>query len=375
MANTTISPNMNLIVPVVGTDPGPDWANNINASLQIIDQHNHSSGSGVQITPAGLNISSDLSIQSNNLIAVRSLRLNSQASTLSLPADLGCIYESGVDLYYNDGSGNKIRLTQSGSVAGSAGSITGLPSGTASAVYSGGTFTFQSATNTSAVIDGQSIILRNNLANSKGLTLSPPNAMAANYTVTLPALPASATSIVTIDTSGNMAATINSNSITPTGVLLPFAGSSAPSGFLFCDGSAISRSTYAALFAVISTTYGAGDGSTTFNVPNTQGVFLRGAGSQVISSVTYSTTAGTVQGQLTKLPTNAWTTSDPGAHTHQYSSVSGTGTNAVPAQSATGAPGPLNIATGGSGAHTHTIGGGDAETRPANIGVNYIIKT
>jgi microcystin-dependent protein len=42
----------------------------------------------------------------------------------------------------------------------------------------------------------------------------------------------------------------------------------APSGFLECDGSAVSRSTYAALFAVIGTTYGAGDGSTTFNVPD-----------------------------------------------------------------------------------------------------------
>jgi len=53
-----------------------------------------------------------------------------------------------------------------------------------------------------------------------------------------------------------------------TGMVSPYAGSVAPAGWLICDGSAISRTTYSALFAVIGTTYGAGDGSTTFNIPN-----------------------------------------------------------------------------------------------------------
>ena len=56
-----------------------------------------------------------------------------------------------------------------------------------------------------------------------------------------------------------------------TGVIQMYAGSSAPSGWLICNGQAISRITYAALYAVIGTTYGTGDGSTTFNVPNLQG--------------------------------------------------------------------------------------------------------
>lgn len=54
----------------------------------------------------------------------------------------------------------------------------------------------------------------------------------------------------------------------PRGVVFPFGGSVAPDGFLICDGSAISRTTYADLFKVIGTTYGTGDGSTTFNLPN-----------------------------------------------------------------------------------------------------------
>jgi microcystin-dependent protein len=64
----------------------------------------------------------------------------------------------------------------------------------------------------------------------------------------------------------------------PIGALLPYAGTAAPPRFLLCNGAAVSRTTYAALFAVIGTTYGAGDGSTTFNLPDLQGRTPVGAG-------------------------------------------------------------------------------------------------
>jgi microcystin-dependent protein len=57
----------------------------------------------------------------------------------------------------------------------------------------------------------------------------------------------------------------------PVGVLFPYGGAAAPSGYLLCDGSAVSRTTYAALFTAIGTAYGVGDGSTTFNVPDMKG--------------------------------------------------------------------------------------------------------
>lgn len=57
----------------------------------------------------------------------------------------------------------------------------------------------------------------------------------------------------------------------PKGIINPYAGSTAPDGWLICDGSAISRSTYADLFEVIGTTYGTGDGETTFNLPDLKG--------------------------------------------------------------------------------------------------------
>jgi microcystin-dependent protein len=61
---------------------------------------------------------------------------------------------------------------------------------------------------------------------------------------------------------------ISTTNFNPTGSILPFAGSSIPSGYLACNGSAISRTTYSALYNVIGTKYGSGDGSTTFNLPN-----------------------------------------------------------------------------------------------------------
>lgn len=59
--------------------------------------------------------------------------------------------------------------------------------------------------------------------------------------------------------------------IMPAGVIVPFAGTTVPAGYLLCDGSAVSRTTYADLFAAIGTTYGPGDGNTTFNLPNFDG--------------------------------------------------------------------------------------------------------
>ena len=57
----------------------------------------------------------------------------------------------------------------------------------------------------------------------------------------------------------------------PAGIIMPFAGTVAPQGYLLCDGSAVDRTTYATLFGVIGTTFGAGDGSTTFNLPDLGG--------------------------------------------------------------------------------------------------------
>lgn len=66
--------------------------------------------------------------------------------------------------------------------------------------------------------------------------------------------------------------------IVPTGAILDWTTDTAPSGWLLCDGSAVSRTTYADLFSVIGTTFGSGDGSTTFNLPNCEDKIAMGAG-------------------------------------------------------------------------------------------------
>ena len=65
------------------------------------------------------------------------------------------------------------------------------------------------------------------------------------------------------------------NNIAPAGSVMIWAGTTIPTGYLLCDGSAVSRATYDALFSAIGTTYGAGDSSSTFNLPNFQGRYLK----------------------------------------------------------------------------------------------------
>lgn len=72
----------------------------------------------------------------------------------------------------------------------------------------------------------------------------------------------------------------------PVGLVFPFAGTTVPDSFLECNGAAVSRTTYADLFAVIGTTYGTGDGSTTFNLPDYREVALVGAGQNATDSIT-----------------------------------------------------------------------------------------
>lgn len=78
---------------------------------------------------------------------------------------------------------------------------------------------------------------------------------------------------------------------TPVGVVFPYAGLTAPDGFFICDGSAISRTTYSQLFTAIGVSYGVGDGSTTFNIPDYRGHFLRGALRSTLNSILGSGTA------------------------------------------------------------------------------------
>lgn len=197
MTNTTTTPNMGLIVPTVATDPGPDWATNINASLTIIDQHNHSAGNGAPLSASSLDISQDFSLNGYNLVNVGGVRFQNLGFT---PAQVGFIYEKGGDLFYNDGSLNVIQITRLGAVNSGAGNISGLPSGTAGVAYSGGAYYFYSATNTYASVLAGSVKISGNTLGANGVVLSANPVMGSDYNLQLPAAaPAQGYSLVTVD--------------------------------------------------------------------------------------------------------------------------------------------------------------------------------
>jgi len=99
-----------------------------------------------------------------------------------------------------------------------------------------------------------------------------PSSVTTTTTFTLPDGDGSSGEVLTTNGSG----TLSWGAGVPTATVLPYAGSSAPTNFLLCYGQAISRTTYATLFAVVGTTYGVGDGSTTFNLPDLRGRAVAG---------------------------------------------------------------------------------------------------
>lgn len=127
----------------------------------------------------------------------------------------------------------------------------------------------------------------------------------------------------------------DANGINP-GIIESYSGSSVPDGYLFCNGQAVSRTTYSDLFAVIGTTYGSGDGSTTFNLPNLNGRSIVGKDSS--NFTTLGATGGSINTTLTtaNIPSHSHTVTAKG-------SVSSTFTGS-------------NVTTSSNGAHTHKTG-------------------
>jgi microcystin-dependent protein len=171
------------------------------------------------------------------------------------------------------------------------------------------------------------------------------------------------------------------NDVFPAGIVLPYAGATAPNGWRFCNGDAISRTTFARLFAAISTTYGVGDNTTTFNLPNTQGVFLRGAGSRTISSVTYTGTIGSSQGDQVQ---GHYHSKSETPHTHTVDFFNGglatqnfnggtDGPTLKGSRTSSGASSNLSVTSPSTDGTNGTPRTG-SQTHPANVGVNYIIK-
>ena len=157
----------------------------------------------------------------------------------------------------------------------------------------------------------------------------------------------------------------------PTSTILPYAASAAPTGYLLCDGAAISRTTYSTLFGLLGTTYGAGDGSTTFNIPDLRGRVIAGQDDMGGASANRLTgltggVDGDVLGGSGGAETHTLSIAEMPAHTHTYTAHDALG--------ATGSGGDAQLRTA-TESKSSTGGGGAHNNVQPTIILNYIIKT
>lgn len=167
----------------------------------------------------------------------------------------------------------------------------------------------------------------------------------------------------------------NLNPPVPAGTILPTGCTAAPTGYLLCYGQAVSRTTYSALYTAIGTTFGAGDGSTTFNLPDLRGRVVAGQDDMGGTSANRLTglsggVDGDVFGASGGLESHTLTTAQIPAHTHPSAlynvSFTSSGPVYVPTSQSGSTPSTIDANTGGGGAHNNV--------QPTLI-LNYMIKT
>lgn len=184
----------------------------------------------------------------------------------------------------------------------------------------------------------------------------------------------------------------------PAGAIWMYGGGSAPTGWLACTGAAVSRTTYAALFTAIGTTYGAGDGSTTFTLPNFTSKIPRGntpgtgGGADTVTLSEANLPSHTHTGPSHTHAAGTLAVDSQGAHTHDvYGSSGADGEGYMYQIVGDGSSRSFKSVADSAGAHTHTISGATAaegtgatgaigsgtavNTLPAYTSAMFIIKT
>jgi microcystin-dependent protein len=192
---------------------------------------------------------------------------------------------------------------------------------------------------------------------SKALTV------AANGTITFSGSTGTSGQVLTSGGSGAAPSWETTQGV-PSGAVAHFAMNTAPTGWLKANGAAVSRTTYATLFAAIGTTFGVGDGSTTFNLPDLRGEFMRGwdDGRGIDTGRAFgSAQSGDIQGHNHDAGTLSWT--------HPLATAAGQNTGAITGGTGVSVNGPYSKTLSGS---TETSGG--TETRPRNIALLACIK-
>jgi microcystin-dependent protein len=173
----------------------------------------------------------------------------------------------------------------------------------------------------------------------------------------------------------------------PTATIVPWSSASVPSGFLECDGSAVSRTTYATLFGIVGTTYGSGDGSTTFNVPDLADNVPVGKSNNKALASTGGANTVAATGNVGGSTANATlSTAQLASHTHSYPKLVGNQNNPNPPAELPGSPArpqppttQASSSTGSSSGHSHnmsaTFSGDATSVLQPYLTIIYIIKT
>ena len=251
-------------------------------------------------------------------------------------------------------------------------------------IATGGTRRAHFDSNGITIRDRKALRLRDT-SNSNFVAIQAPSNVASDITLTLPSSDGNANDVLQSDGSGNLSFTALPQAV-PSGTVHLFATTTAPSGYLECDGSAVSRTTYADLFNIIGTTWGEGNGSSTFNVPDLRGEFVRGwdDGRGVDSGRSFASSQSDQNKQhnhgVTD-PGHNHSINDPG-HIHQAQYSNSDSGDGVIEESGTGLSGqePTLSATTGITINNATTGisinnDGGSEARPRNIAMMYVIKT
>ena len=298
----------------------------------------------------------------------------------------------------NLGLATKASPTFTGNVGVPAGTVSSLPirrsDDTNTGIYFSAADTLDIATGGTrrAHFDSNGITIRDRKAlrlrdtsNSNFVALRAPSNVSSDITLTLPSTDGNANDVLQSDGSGNLSFTALPTAV-PSGTVHLFATTTAPSGYLECDGSAVSRTTYADLFTVIGTTWGAGNGSSTFNVPDLRGEFVRGwdDGRGVDSGRNFASSQTDQNKQHNHGVTDNGhnhSINDPG-HIHQIEYSNSHSGDGVIEESGVGLSGtePTLSATTGITINNATTGisinnDGGSEARPRNIAMMYVIKT
>lgn len=123
MALTTQTNFLNLILPVPTEQLGPTWATQLNAALEVVDSHDHSSGKGVKVPTAGLNINADLDFNESGALNLKLVSFDDQITSPTGSNFASSVSTFNGDLYYTNSSGVAIQLTAGGGVVPNPGSV------------------------------------------------------------------------------------------------------------------------------------------------------------------------------------------------------------------------------------------------------------